>query len=148
MKKLFREPKIKNKYDLNEKRMNSLVVLDRNRLKDYGFFYNPVINAWYYYDFVGESRLCADNEFWIGIYDETFEKHYHMTKREIKELTNLNNKIKFKFTYYGADCEYRIKTFYDARRILNECDLEIQEKFIDLMNQLIDEKIIGWKNPC
>ena len=148
MKKLFREPKIKNKYDLNEKRMNSLVVLDRNRLKDYGFFYNPIINAWYYYDFVGESRLYADNEFWIGIYDETFEKRCNMTKREIKERTNLNNKIRFKFTYYGTDCEYRIKTFYDARRILNECDLEIQEKFIDLMNQLIDEKIIGWENPC
>ena len=104
MKKLFREPKIKNKYDLNEKRMNSLVVLDRNRLKDYGFFYNPVINAWYYYDFVGESRLYADNEFWIGIYDETFEKRCNMTKREIKERTNLNNKIRFKIigTFQGV----------------------------------------------
>ena len=80
--------------------------------------------------------------------EKPFTPRYHMTKREIKERTNLNNKIRFKFTYYGTDCEYRIKTFYDARRILNECDLEIQEKFIDLMNQLIDEKIIGWENPC
>ena len=42
-------------------------------------------------------------------------------------------------------CGYNVKKFFDFTEIENEVDLELQEKLLERINWLFDEKIIAIK---
>lgn len=127
MKKL-RKPKIENKYNLKPGDITKAVVLDYDKLHKSPFWRNDVIKAWcltggsgkgYHGDWI--------DSFWIGFYDLDVE---------------FAGKIRFYCTSYEDMCGYEFKSFFDYSEIENEVDLELQEKLLEKINWMIDEKII------
>lgn len=123
----MREPKIKNKYNLTMKDIRKLKIGDRSQLKEPLFWRNTSINAWciskttakYPVDYVCDT-YC---DYWIGIFDED-------SKRKIKFRVDVDS--------HGGMCTYKFNKFFDYKEIENEMDLEIQEKLLSKINELID----------
>ena len=129
----LRKPKIKNKYNLTMSDVRKLKVINRNAICEPKFWRNNAINAWC---ISGNTIKCqADDEFgtynsfWIGIYDEDAKAYA--------------GKIRVTFDAYGGMCSYKFKKFYDFSEIEHLIDLEIQEKFLETINGLIDDKILA-----
>ena len=123
-----RKAKVKNKYNLKPKDIQKAIVLDRSRLQQAPFWRNDVIGAWCLSAGIGEGLYEAQNSYWIGFYDE--------------DAKACAGKIRLKCSSYEGMCDYNFKKFFDYSEIENEVDLELQEKLLERINWLIDERII------
>lgn len=127
--KNIRKPRIENKYNLKPKDIENAVILDYNRLHQSPFWRNDVVQAWCLTG--GSGKGFYDDwldAYWIGFYDND-EKEYA-------------GKIRFYCTTYEDMCSYNFNSFFDYTEIEHEVDLELQEKLLERINWLIDEKII------
>ena len=125
----MRMPTIKNKYGLKPKDIQKAVILDYKRLKLPPFWRNEAIGAWCLSGGAGRG-LYGNNidSYWIGFYD--------------KDAKAYAGKIRLLCTSHEDMCSYDFKKFFDYREIETEADLELQEKLLDRINWLIDQKII------
>lgn len=123
----MRKPKVENKYNIQPKDFEKLKVLDKKKIIDSGlFFRNNANNS--YTKILASSNNKQDLQH--GSLDECFFIIY-----------DEEDKIEIKFTA----CElysYNFDNFYDYKEIDNMHDLIIQEKFLELLNYLLDEKMI------
>lgn len=122
----MRKPTVKNKYNLKPKDITHATVLDENRLREKPFWRNDVVNAWCLSDGCGVG-FYGDyiNSYWVGFYDE--------------------GRIKLMCSACEDMCNYDFKTFFNPNDIENEYDLCLQEKLLERINWLLDEKIIQIK---
>lgn len=128
----MRKPKVENKYNLKPKDIEKATILDYEKLKQPPFWRNNVIGAWCLSDGSGKGYCGGHMDFyWIGFYDN--------------DAKTYGGKIKLSCTAMEDMCSYDFKKFFDYKDIDNECDLELQEKLLDRINWLIDEKIIEIK---
>lgn len=128
----MRKPRVKNKYNLKPKDIQKAVILDHDRLHKPPFWRNNVVQAWCLSGGSGKG-FYGDwmDSYWIGFYD--------------KEAKAYAGKIKLSCSAMEDMCNYNFKKFYDYAEIENEVDLELQEKLLERINWLIDEKIITIK---
>ena len=119
------KPSIKNRYKLSISSIKKLQIGDRSKICEPLFWYNNVINAWCICDSVGKYE---DAEFWLGIYDE--------------DAPSYKGKFRFNFSTYMGMCSYTFEKFYDKTEIENNYDWQIQEKFLGVINKLLDEGIL------
>lgn len=128
----MRKPKIENKYNLKPKDIQRATILDFERLKQSPFWRNDVIGAWCLSGGSGKGFYGGYiNTYWIGFYDND-AKHYA-------------GRIRLDCGSYEDMCGYEFKNFFDYTEIDTEIDLVLQEKLLDRINWLIDEKIIEIK---
>lgn len=127
---IMREPTVPNIYNLTVPMIRQLRV-DRSKVGEPWFWRNNVISAWC---LSGSTAKCAaddefgtTDEYWLGVYDEDAKAYA--------------GKIRVSFSTYGGMCGYNFKEFYNPKDIENELDLEIQEKFLKVMNDLIERGI-------
>lgn len=126
----MRKPKVNNKYNLKPKDIQKATILDYERLKQAPFWRNNVIQAWCLSDGSSEGYYGGFmNSYWIGFYD--------------KNASSYAGKIRLSCSSYDGMRNYNFKKFFDPKEIENEIDLELQEKLLDRINWLIDEKIIS-----
>ena len=138
MVKFLRDPIIKNKYNLKPTDLNKAIIINREKISKPPFWRNDNINAWCITESTAKTMKDEEfgtyNDYWIGFYDEGIYK---------------NKDIKYSVSAYGGMCSYNFEKFFDYTEIENEIDLEIQEKFLKMINWLLDEQIIkiqGVKN--
>ena len=120
----MRKPRIENKYNLKPKDIENAEVLDRGRLKEEPFWRNDVVKAWCLSEWVGdeEDRMFnSENEYTICFYD--------------------SGEIKLFCTCMGL-FTYNFKTFFDPGKMESINDLILQEKLLNRLNWLIDERIV------
>lgn len=130
--KNIRKPKIENKYNLKPKDIESVIILDYERLHQPPFWRNEVIQAWCLTGGSGKGFYGGYlNEYWIGFYDKNAKEYA--------------SEIRFYCIVYEDMCNYIFKNFFDYTEIENEVDLELQEKLLERINWLIDERIIEIK---
>ena len=128
----MRKPKVENKYNLRPKYIEKATILDYERLKQPPFWRNNVIDAWCLSGGVGKGFYGGYiNSYWIGFYD--------------KDAKSYAGKIRLKCSAMEDMCNYNFKKFFDYSEIEYEIDLELQEKLLNIMNWLIDEKIVEIK---
>ena len=128
----MREPKVKNKYNLKPKDIQNATVLDFERLKQPPFWRNDVVGAWCLSGGAGKGLYGSwEDSYWIGFYD--------------KDAKSYAGKIRLSCSSHEDMCGYNFKKFFDYKEIENEADLKLQEKLLDRINWLIDEKIIEIK---
>jgi hypothetical protein len=124
--------KVKNKYKIQPNDFENFVVIDRKQLKEPLFWRNNVVSAWCIS--VDTIKNLADeeygtyNSFWLGIFDEDAEENA--------------GKVCMNFSAYGGMCSYNFDRFFEEDGIENPIDLEIQEKAMAVLNNLLDKKII------
>ena len=122
----MRKPKVKNKYNLKFADIRKLKINDRDKICEPLFWRNNVVSAWCVSETTiknhKDSEYGTYNEYWIGIYD--------------------NDKIRVNCSAFGGMAHYKFKKFFDYQEIDNELDLEIQEKLLSKVNELLDEKIL------
>ena len=125
----MRRPKVENKYNLKPKDIQKAVILDYDRLHQSPFWRNNVVGAWCLSG--GSGKGCYGgfmDSFWIGFYDEDAKAYA--------------GKIRLSCTAYEDMCSYNFKEFFNYEEIEHEVDLELQEKLLEKINWMIDEKII------
>lgn len=131
----MRKPKVQNKYNLTMSDIRNLEIGDRTKIKEPLFWRNHVIHAWCISETTiktpNDSRYGTYNEYWIGIYDEDAKN---------------KRKLRVNCSALGGMCSYRFSTFFSKRDITSEQDLEIQEKLLAKINELIDEGILKIPN--
>lgn len=127
----MREAKAQNKYNLTISKIKNLKVGDRNKICRPLFWRNEVIKAWCLSEEVGSEldiKFAANNEYWIGIYDE--------------DAKSYAGKFRFSLSSYGGMCGYNFEKFFQPEDIDGELDLQVQERFLNKINMLIDEGIL------
>ena len=131
----MRKPTIENKYNLKPKDIQKATIIDYEKLTQPPFWRNNVINAWCLSECVRpnprDSYGTYDLGYWIGFYD--------------KDAKSYAGKIRLSCSSYGGMCGYNFKEFFNEKEMENEYDLQLQEKLLDRINWLIDEKIIEIK---
>ena len=128
----MRKPKVENKYNLKPKDIEKATVLDYERLKQPPFWRNDVVKAWCLTDGSGKGYYGNwMDSYWIGFYDKNANAHA--------------GKIRLTCSAMEDMCHYNFKKFFDYSEIEHEVDLELQEKLLDRINWLIDERIIEIK---
>lgn len=127
----MRKPTVKNKYNIKFSDISKLEITDRTQLCEPLFWRNSVIKAWCISESTvknnNDSRYGTYNDYWIGIYDED---------------STLKRKLKVFCSAYGGMTNYKFTEFFDYEEIEHEYDLEIQEKLLSKINELIDKKIL------
>ncbi|MFJ8528580.1 hypothetical protein [Bacillus sp. NPDC094106] len=127
----MRKPKVINKYNLTFADVKKLEIVDREKVGEPLFWRNQVVGAWCISDTTVKNQkdyeYGAYNSFWIGIYDEE-------SKRK--------KKLDVTCHAYGGMCNYTFSRFFDEKGIQNKDDLEIQEKLLSKINELIDAGIL------
>ena len=128
----MRKPRVENKYNLKPKDIERATILDYERLKQPPFWRNNVVKAWCLTGGSGKGYYgdCMDS-YWIGFYDKNAKAYA--------------GKIRLDCTAMEDMCTYNFTKFFDYSEIEHEVDLELQEKLLDRINWLIDEKIIEIK---
>lgn len=125
----MRKPRVENKYNLKPKDIQKAVVLDYERIQQYPFWRNNIVSAWC---LSGESRKNQYGDYmdsyWIGFYDSDAKAYA--------------GKIRLRCCTMEDMCSYNFKKFFDPKEIVCEADLEIQEKLLERINWLIDERIV------
>ena len=125
----MRKPRVENKYNLKPKDIQKAIILDYDRLKQKPFWRNNVVNAWCLSGGTGKGFYGGHvNSYWIGFYDSDAKAYA--------------GKIRLKCNSYEDMCSYNFTKFFDYSEIEFEIDLELQEKLLETINWLIDEKII------
>ena len=131
VKKMMREPKVPNKYDLTPEKIRGL-KFDRSKIGEPVFWRNNVISAWCITRDTAKDKndymFGTYDSFWLGIYDDDAEAYA--------------GKLRFYFDSYGGMCSYEFKKFYNYSEIEYELDLEIQEMALEVLNQLIDDGVL------
>lgn len=128
----MRKPKVENKYNLKPKDIEKATILDYEKLKQKPFWRNNVIGAWCLSGGSGKGYFGGFiDSYWIGFYDNDTKAYA--------------GKIRLSCTSHEDMCSYNFKKFFESKEIENEIDLELQEKLLERMNWLIDEKIIEIK---
>lgn len=113
-----------NKYNLTPKDIRHLIP-DREKITKKPFWRNNVVSAWCLSDNTyKEDDFMVYDEYWLGVYD-TDSKAY-------------TGKVRFEFSSFGGMCGYNITKFLNPNEIENNHDLEIQVKFLNRINELID----------
>lgn len=120
----MRKPRIENKYNLKPKDIERAVVLDRNRLKEKPFRRNDVVKAWCLSAWIGDEE---DRKYGTGNW-------YQITFCDSGEIKLLCTCMKM--------LSYNFKIFFNPNEIDHENDLILQEKLLDRLNWLIDERIV------
>lgn len=127
----MRKPSEENKYNLTMKKVRNLIVADRSQVREPIFWRNTAINAWCISENTvknhKDSQYGTYNDYWIGIYDD-----------DVK----LKKKFKVSCSSFGGMAGYKFEKFFDPKEIENEVDLEIQEKLLKKINELIDMEIL------
>lgn len=123
----MRKPTVKNKYNLTIKDIKKLKIGDRSKIIEPLFWRNDVISAWCILERI------ADNEFWLGIYDD--------------DAPAYKGKIRIEFTCCDGMCSYKFNKFFKGSDIGSEADFVIQEKALRKINELIDEEILKMTQP-
>jgi hypothetical protein len=127
----MRKPTVKNKYNLIPSDINKFVLINLERLQQNPFWRNNVIKAYCLSGTTAQNAsdeiYCAYNSYWIGFYDS--------------DAPAFAGKIKGEMSSYGGMCHYKPKKFFDFSEIDCEIDLLIQEKFLKILNWLLDENI-------
>lgn len=128
----MRQPTIPNKYNLTPSSIAQLRV-NREKVNETFFWRNDVVHAWCISENTAKNikdhEFGTYNSFWLGVYDEDCKEHI--------------SPVKLKFSAYGDMCAYIFDTFYDFSKIHYEIDLEIQEKFLAKINELIDHGVFS-----
>ena len=125
----MRKPKVENKYNLKPKDIQKAVILDYEKLHQPPFWRNNIIGAWCLSGGSGKGYYDGYmNSYWIGFYDKNAKAYA--------------GKIRLSCSAYEDMCHYKFNNFFDYSEIENEIDLELQEKLLERINWLIDEKII------
>ena len=128
----MRKPKVANKYNLTPGSILKLHI-NREKVNETYFWRNNVVHAWCISGNTAKSAKDHEfgtyNSFWLGVYDEQGQER--------------TSQIELKFTAYGDMCSYIFDTFYDFSTIEHEIDLEIQEKFLAKINELIDQDVFS-----
>lgn len=128
----MRQPNVPNKYNLTPSSISQLKV-NREKVNEPLFWRNNVVHAWCLSGTTAKNikdhEFGTYNSFWLGVYDEELQEHA--------------SPIELKFTAYGGMCGYVFDTFYDFSTLKCEIDLEIQEKFLAKINELIDKGIFS-----
>lgn len=127
----MRKPKVPNKYNLTPAMIPKLKY-DRSKVGEPMFWRNDVIDAWC----ITRDTAKDGNDyifytydiFWLGIYDDKAKSYA--------------GKLRYFFDSYGGMCSYKFTKFYDYSEIEYEMDLEIQEKALEVLNQLIDDGVL------
>ena len=128
----MRKPKVENKYNLKPKDIEKATILDYKRLQQPPFWRNNVVKAWCLSDGSGKGFYSNwMDSYWIGFYD--------------KNAKTYAGKIRLRCSAMEDMCSYNFEKFFDYSEIEHEVDLELQEKLLDRINWLIDEKIIKIK---
>ena len=120
----MRKPRVKNKYNLKPKDIERAEVLDGKRLKEKPFWRNDALRAWCLSEWVGnedDRKFGSGNEYDIAFYDSG----------EIELFCSCMRVISYNF-----------KTFFNPNEIDHENDLILQEKLLNRLNWLIDERIV------
>lgn len=120
----MRKSRVENKYNLKPKDIERAEVLDRERLKEKPFWRNDALKAWCLSEWVvneDDRKFGSGNEYDIAFYDSG----------EIELFCSCMSVISYNF-----------KTFFNPNEIDHENDLILQEKLLDRLNWLIDEKIV------
>ena len=133
----MRNPKVENKYGLTISKAKKLKIGNRDEIKAPLFWRNNAISAWCISGVTGTKRdmqFATNDEFWIGIYDI--------------DAPSYAGEFRFTFNSYGGMCGYEFENFFDESEIENENDLSIQEKFISIINELIDKQILLISEVC
>ena len=126
----MRRQKVKNKYNLKPNDLTKAIILNRERLKQKPFWYNSVINAYCLSGGVGRGfHGGPELEYWIGFYD--------------KDAKAYAGKIRYTCSCWEGMGNYKFNSFFNPKDIEKEIDLELQEKFLERINWLIDEGIIA-----
>lgn len=81
-----------------------------------------------------DRMFGTDNEYWIGIYDLNAKAYA--------------GKFRVHLSSCGGMCGYTFNKFYQQKDIDNEQDLEIQEKFLSKINELIDCGILAFDSEA
>lgn len=126
----MRAPRVKNIYDLTIEKMYMLKVKNRALVKEPLFWRNSAISAWCISAIAGDSEFGDENAYWIGIFDDNASEDA--------------GKFVFRLSTYGGMCGYQFNEFFREEDIENDWDLEIQEKFLNKVNQLIYMGILGF----
>ena len=127
------KPRVENKYNLTMKDCKKLIIKDRSKICEPIFWRNNVIGAWCISGNTARNHMDEEygtfNEFWIGVYDEDAKAYA--------------NKVRIYFTAYGGMYSYNFNNFYDYEEIENYHDFKVQELFLEKINLLLDEGILG-----
>ena len=127
------KPRVENQYNLTMKDCKNLIIKDRSKICEPIFWRNNVIGAWCISGNTARNYMdeeyCTFNEFWIGVYDEDAKAYA--------------NKVRIYFTSYGGMCSYNFNNFYDYEEIENYHDFKVQELFLEKINLLLNEGILG-----
>ena len=127
-----RKPRVENKYNLKPKDIQKATVIDYERLTREPFWRNDAVGAWCLSGGAGKGfHETYVNDYWIGFYDNDAKAYA--------------GKIRLQCSAWEGMCNYKFNKFFDFREIENEIDLELQEKLLERINWLIDEKIIEIK---
>ena len=127
----MRKPRIPNKYDLTPAKIRKLKY-DRSKIGEPVFWRNNVINAWCITRDTAKDgndyTFGTYDSFWLGIYDDNAKSYA--------------GKLRIDFDSWGGMMSYNFDTFYDELQIDNMMDLEIQEKALEILNQLIVDGVL------
>lgn len=126
----MRQPKVENKYNLTPHSITQLKV-NREKVNETYFWRHDIIKAWCISDNTAKNPADYEygfyNVYWLGIYDEG--------------VRSADSQIKLFFLHHHGLLDYVFDSFYDFSTIEKERDLEIQEKFLEKINHLIDEGV-------
>lgn len=128
----MRRPRIQNKYNIKPKDLEKAVILNYDRVFQPPFWRNDAVQAWCLSDGSGKGFYGGwMDSYWIGFYDKDAKAYASKIRLSCSSMENM--------------CNYNFKKFFDYSEIHNETDLELQEKLLERINWLIDEKIISIK---
>lgn len=129
----MRKPKVENKYNLKPKDIQNVKILDYEKLHKAPFWRNNSIGAWCLSGCIRpnpkDTYGTYDLDYWIGFYDD--------------DAKSYAGKIRLSCSSYGGMCDYNFKSFFNEKEIENEWDLRLQEKLLEVINWLIDGKIVS-----
>ncbi|MBO5143070.1 MAG: hypothetical protein J6C46_08840 [Clostridia bacterium] len=135
---LPREPRVDNKYSLNISDIVNLKIGNRNLIGSPLFWWNNAVSMWC---ISGQtSGSCENKSFWFGIFTEKTPVE-HKQNTFFRKLNN-TNEFAFNFSSCYGTTSYNFKHFFDPKEITGEESLEIQEKFLESINKLIDLGIL------
>lgn len=136
----MRKPRVENKYNLTISKIENLQLNDRTLVREPLFWRNEAIKAWCITDTTIRNTLddlcSAYNSYWIAIYDKPTKRTFNGDKSHKEKLFHIN------LSKYGGLCRYEFEKFFQEKDIECEIDLQIQELFLEKINELIDKKIL------
>lgn len=129
----MRKPRVKNYYNLSVADVKRLRVGDRSGIDKSRLKRDADAEAW----FASEESRTAEGgcayRYWLRIYDEGAREYSG----------------KFRFSFAGPEGGRLVfKKFYNPRELADEAELEVQERFLDCLNQLIDDGVLVFPTSC